>query len=328
MNTVIRHIEYLIARKDCVIIPGVGAILATYINARIDKNTSIIEPPLRVYTFNKDINHNDGILACSIARAESIRYELACKKMEAGIESMLHYLHTEGKVAIGKIGLLCYDKQDGTTQFQPSDNAQSVCAGMWLPTLKLGNKINIISQEKVKTRERIVRSPIVRNQGSIFRRLSRLAASIALVAGVCFLATLLPVSHNEEAMKASLAPEFSAYVPEETDVIVREALTIIPSDKYKSYSEIDIDSISESKTLSNSDSALSAGPRHYIIVAAVRSNEEAERFITNHSGEGLKAMSYKNLFVVYNSSCSEKDEAFHLCCDAAKKYPGAWICTK
>lgn len=330
MNTVIRHIEYLIAHKDCVIIPGVGAVLATYINARIDKNTSILLPPARVYTFNKDINHNDGTLACSIARAESIRYEIACKKMESGIESMLHQLHTEGTLSIGRIGTLCYDKQDGTTQFQPTGSSQSACANMWLPTLKLGNKITIISQEKEKARARvqIVKSPISKNHGSMLKRLSRLAASIALVVGVCFLATLIPVSQNDEAMKASLAPEFSSSVTEEMDAVVHETLTIIPSDKYKSYSEIDIAAASASKPITPANQALTAGPTHYIIVASVRSDEEAKRYITQHSGEGLETMPYKNLFVVYNSSSVDKDEAYRLCCDAVKKYPGAWICTK
>ncbi len=330
MNTVIRHIEYLIAHKDCVIIPGVGAILATYMNARIDKNTSILLPPARVFTFNKDINHNDGTLACSIARAESIRYELACNKMEAGIESMLHHLHSDGTLAIGRIGTLCYNKDDGTTQFQPTADSQTACSSMWLPTLKLGNKITIIGQEKAKAKakDRIIKSPIKENHRFIFKRLSRLAASLALIMGVCFLATLLPVSHNEEAMKASLAPDFGTSSTEETDAVMHGTLTITPSDKYKSYSVIDDDSITNSKAPTLTDIIPATGPRHYIIVAAVRSIEEADRFIAQHSDEGLNAMSYKNLFVVYNSSSADKAEAYQLCRDAVKRYPGAWICTK
>ncbi len=286
-------------------------------------------PPERVYTFNKDINHNDGTLACSIARAEMIRYELACKKMESEIEEFQHILHAQGEVAIGRIGSLQYNKKDDTIQFEPYANQISACANMWLPTLRIGNKISLVSSDRLKSANRILKSPIKQNQGSIFKGISRLAASIAIVVGVCFLATLLPVNHNDEAMKASLAPEFSTSDSEDIDEIVKETLSIIPSDKYKTYSEIDLSSIpSESTSPVVQEPIVNDGPTHYIIVAAVRNSEEADKYISQHSEDILKAMPYKNLYVVYNSTSSDKDDAFRLCREAAKKYPGAWICTK
>lgn len=317
----------MIARKDCVIIPGVGAILASYESARIDRSTSILLPPKRVYTFNKDINHNDGILACSIARAESIRYELACKKMESEIESMLHTLHSVGEITIGNIGALRYSKQDDTIQFDPTAINASAAPDMLLPILKLGTKITFVTPEKARVR--IAKSPITKKHESIFRRITRLTASIALVAGICFLATLLPSNHNDEAMKASLAPEFIGNDSEGLEE-TWETLSITSSNKYKQYSEIDAASTTFSNQNTHETNGISGvdGPRFYIIVAAVRSSEEAGRFISQHSGEELKSMSYKNLYVVYSSESSDKDEAFNLCCKAVKKYPGAWICTK
>lgn len=313
----------MIAHKDCVIIPGVGAILASYESARIDRSTSILLPPKRVYTFNKDINHNDGTLACSIARAESIRYELACKKMESEIESMQHTLHSIGEITIGNIGALRYSKQDDTIQFDPTACKSVAATNMWLPTLKLGSKITFVAPEKAKVR--IVKSPIIKKPESLFRRITRITASIALVAGVFFLATLLPSNHSDEAMKASLAPEFTANDSESLEE-AWETITLTTSNEYKQYSEID-GTISDHRHATDDNSVVNES-KFYVIVAAVRSSEEADRFISQHSGDALKSMAYKNLYVVYNSESSDKNEAFNLCCEAAKKYPGAWICTK
>lgn len=330
MNTVIRHIEYLVAHKECVIIPGIGAILATFENARIDKTKSVLLPPQRVYTFNKDISHNDGTLACSIARAESIRYELACRKMESEVEAMHHVLHTKGELDIGRIGTLHYDRNEGTIQFQPSAGSQSVCANVWLPAIKLGSKISYVTNDRQAPSPRIKKSPIKNYQGTILKRLSRAVAAIAFVAGICFLATLLPAGHNDEAMKASLAPEFSSSAFEDNIEVATESLSIIASDKYKDYSEIDDEAAISIESVQANTKKASSEPhkRHYIVVATVHTNEEADRFIAQHSGDELNKMPYKNLYIVYNSTSSDKAEAYTLCCEAVKKYPGAWIYTK
>ena len=56
------HIEHLILRHDCVVIPGIGALIAHYIPAYIDTELECIFPPKRKLTFNPSINHNDGLL--------------------------------------------------------------------------------------------------------------------------------------------------------------------------------------------------------------------------------------------------------------------------
>lgn len=333
MNTVIRHIEYLISRKDCVIIPGIGAILAKYERARIDKASGLLLPPERVYTFNKEINHNDGTLAYSIARAESIRYELACKKMESEIESVRHCLHAKGKVRIGRIGSLCYNKENDTIQFEPVAGAQSIGANLLLPAIKLGNKITFVSSPNIIAKPKVAVSPIVNRQANKFKRFSRLAASIVIILGVCFLA-YQPVSQaNDEAMKASLAPAFNSHETEIPEAAVEKALSIVKSDKYKSYSELDAAHLTSSNPSSDPvapkyESVSEDTPAHYVIVAAVRNNDEADKFISMHSDESLNAMPYKNLYVVYSAKCADKNEAYNICCKAASKYPGAWICSK
>lgn len=332
MNTVIRHIEYLISRKDCVIIPGIGAILAKYESARIDKESGLLLPPGRIYTFNKEINHNDGTLACSISRAESIRYELAIKKMESEIESMLHWLHTNGQLPIGRIGSLRYNKEDDTIQFE-TNVGLAAGASILLPAIKLGSRISFVSTVHSGTRLRLAKAPIVKKPLSRLNRFSRLAASIAIIMGVCFLA-YQPMSHdNDEAMKASLAPAFTSHEAEYFDEDTDFTLSITKSEKYKTYSEIDTESILSPSPFVNQAAYATEpnsenSPAHYVVVASVRTNEEADRFLSRHSNEAFQAMPYKNLYVVYSAKCSDKNDAYKICRQTALKYPGAWICSK
>ncbi|MDE6652976.1 MAG: hypothetical protein K2K37_01135 [Muribaculaceae bacterium] len=127
-------------------------------------------------------------------------------------------------------------------------------------------------------------------------------------------------------MKASLAPEFSANDTENLEE-AWETITLTTSNKYKQYSEIDATASDQSACAMDDNSGVDA-PKFYVIVAAVKSDEEAFRFISQQSDKSLKSMAYKNLYVVYNSESTDKNEAFRLCCEAVKKYPGAWICTK
>lgn len=79
MNTIVRHIEYLASRRDCVVIPTVGALLARYESARYDAAAHRMIALARAYSFNASIEHNDGELVWSVARSQRIDYErLSC----------------------------------------------------------------------------------------------------------------------------------------------------------------------------------------------------------------------------------------------------------
>jgi hypothetical protein len=62
MYSITRHIEYLVSRHDCVVVPGWGAFIAQYEPARIDAESGLIVPPSRAISFNQSVMHNDGLL--------------------------------------------------------------------------------------------------------------------------------------------------------------------------------------------------------------------------------------------------------------------------
>ncbi|MDE6109356.1 MAG: hypothetical protein K2F72_03620, partial [Muribaculaceae bacterium] len=136
MNRIIAHIEHLLVTHDCVVLPGIGAVLAHTVEARVDRTAGMAVPPRRVFTFNPAINHNDGVLAASIARRDEISYEAACRVVETAGEAMIVELETTGKLALGRVGTLMRGS-DGSMSFVTADSPVLSPATMWLPEVSI-----------------------------------------------------------------------------------------------------------------------------------------------------------------------------------------------
>ncbi|MDE5870517.1 MAG: hypothetical protein K2H22_01015 [Muribaculaceae bacterium] len=112
------HIEYLLTRHDCVIVPGLGAFIATETEAYIDFETGTIRPRRREISFNSSVVTDDGLLAHSIARREGLTYEEARRQLSHLTDRMSADLDKESEVSLGMTGRLVKDAE-GLISFQP-----------------------------------------------------------------------------------------------------------------------------------------------------------------------------------------------------------------
>ena len=69
-----RHIEILLLRNDCVIVPGLGGFIASHIPATYDERDCLFLPPQRTLGFNPKLNINDSLLVQSYTEAYDISY--------------------------------------------------------------------------------------------------------------------------------------------------------------------------------------------------------------------------------------------------------------
>ena len=76
MISIVEHIEYLIARHDCVVVPGWGAFIAQYEASSVSA-LGRWQNPGRQISFNSALSYNDGLLASSIMQREQCAYEIA-----------------------------------------------------------------------------------------------------------------------------------------------------------------------------------------------------------------------------------------------------------
>lgn len=118
METLPLHIEYLLTRHDCVIVPGIGAFIATETDSYVDFERGVIVPRRREISFNGSVVTDDGLLAHSVARRERLSYEDAHRLVASFTEKMRADLRGEGEISVGRIGRLVMDAE-GLVAFQP-----------------------------------------------------------------------------------------------------------------------------------------------------------------------------------------------------------------
>lgn len=205
------HIEYLLSRHDCVIVPGLGAFIATESEAHIDFEAGIIRPRRREISFNSSVVTDDGLLAHSIARRERLSYEDARRMVSRLVGRMTADLDEEGEVSLGMTGRLVKD-EEGLISFQPR---RSAVHSDIMQEVKLIRKTTAIAmtmaKPEVDTSEATVaeddgmRTIRVRADRYVFTISKRAVHAAAMLVAVLTigLSLLIPINHDNE-QKASV----------------------------------------------------------------------------------------------------------------------------
>jgi len=115
-------VRELLFSHDCVIVPGFGGLIGNYTPARIDKNTFTFHPPFKQISFNRNLNHNDGLLAGRISGSLKINYIDALRSVEEFVTSVRKKLERGEKIVFDNIGSFT-NNQEGNIQFEPDRSA-------------------------------------------------------------------------------------------------------------------------------------------------------------------------------------------------------------
>ena len=118
MISMIEHIEYLMLSNDCVVVPGFGAFIAQYTSSNNCAKNSTFTSPKRSISFNASINHNDGLLANSIAKKALIPYAEALKQIEKSTTICRQALSDGSEVPFGRLGFFI-SNAEGHIEFIP-----------------------------------------------------------------------------------------------------------------------------------------------------------------------------------------------------------------
>lgn len=130
------HIEYLLFRHDCVIVPGLGAFIAGRQGAVIDHTSGFVTPPTRDISFNREVQTDDGLLAHSVARKATISFEEGRERMLAAISEIKAHLLGEGEVTLGHVGTLRMG-DEATLEFHPYRRGEAHALSMGYGTVAL-----------------------------------------------------------------------------------------------------------------------------------------------------------------------------------------------
>lgn len=344
MNCIDRHISYLISRHDCVIVPGFGAFVAQYAPAHIDTEHNTITPPARRIGFNQSLNHNDGLLASSIARSSGTNYDTAVATVAQQVASLRTQLQTDGEVSIGHIGSFT-DKGNGIIEFQPfatpivSPNYFGLAEQPVAKVIKIA-KDEENRRENAETRRRNRLSIIARNS-------ARVAASIALLLGLgIMLSTPIIVDRQAPSMASvssvtTVTPpkttSAAALLPTNHDATLYLAATTegyeVADTAARSRYAARLKSTERQKAL-RAETVTAYTPRmnesdpYCLIVASLSTAEDAERYLSQSNDKSLRCLAKDGKFRIYAATGSNVAEASAPTRSSAfsKRYPGAWVC--
>ncbi|MBR5435590.1 MAG: hypothetical protein IK120_01870 [Muribaculaceae bacterium] len=351
MNQIIDHIEYLIARHDCVVIPSFGGFVANYESARIDESTDKLFPPTRIVSFNRNLTHNDGLLAHSIARKDAINYDAAVDIVAAGVRGLNFHLKNDHEVSIGKLGTLTLDKGE-IIDFLPSGKAIDYLSA--LSPIELTPLVKPMPVE-IKNEENVLKRP------TWIKRAVRAAASIAALVAIGLTvsttqgvdtsrlttASLVPSESNEFVLNTPPAIELLIASPSfsESTAITKKKIEPEPADYSKlSLSAAKAYEFAASKSGQSDDTTPTdssvvpanepnpatildpTGNEHYLIVGSFNSMRRAKMYINQKKDNTLGIVKMGKNYRIYAAVASTEEEVVRLKDNPefSKKYPKAW----
>lgn len=322
-----RHIQFLITCHDCVIIPGWGALIAHRIPARIDSAASLLYPPSAIVVFNPSINHDDAMIATSVARTEGWTPEAASREVAEYASSLRRRIEAEGSVALPRIGTFRLSP-DHTILFDPDAEGVANAAFCGLPEIALQPL-----EQAAEAESEAPQISLARRTTTLGKRVIRVAASVAVLLGLG-LTLSTPISSTfyegvdfagigiTSRPAATAADEEGNFVPSADPAGAR--IILAQPDP----------ALASAPLTTSRPMALTDDPRHpvkghdyYLIVASLESRQKAENYLRRHQSENLALIEgngHYRIFAASGTSIADaskamKDEAFR------SAHPDAWV---
>jgi hypothetical protein len=313
-------IRELLFGHDCVIVPGFGGFIGNYTPARIDKSTGTFYPPVKQISFNRNLNHNDGLLVGRISVSSKMSYDDARNLVEEFVTGIRKKLEKGEKIVFDKIGSFV-NNHEGNVQFEPDRNTNYYLDSYGLEPFQC------LPLEGYDVRKRIIRQlekdPV--KQASIRKALWRAAVIIpllSLLVVVPLKTDLFKARVEATTMNPLVSAEFennkkavdevnnieSAKVEEKAEPISNEATK----------PEVVVPVVSETRA-------------YFVITGSFRLKGNAESQINMLKEEGFApeiVIADNGFYRVCAMMCNDINTAVTKKDSIAKKFPGTWVSRK
>lgn len=302
MKVLISHINFLITKHNCVIVPGFGGFVVNREASRI--NDGKVLAPNIVFAFNEDLKYNDGLLAESYMNEKGISYEKACDEINEAVKKINTYLSLQKKLTIGRIGELSIDDASGSLIFTPADNVLFHPLIFGYANLKM-KPLTIVKEIKDITAKK-------RNKVELKRILSGVAAAAAAIL-VFFISStpILEVKDTIDIQKSGFITSLSHSnglvssenisnnaIPEvvTTDISIEPAQNIVNEvsiAQETNQEQIETVKPTEVKTVLPVTAKVNTErrntPRHYVIIAGESNKNTANKTLARIQSQGFSS---------------------------------------
>ena len=106
------YIIQLLYQNNCVIIPKLGAFVANYKSAYVDRYRNVIYPPEKTIAFNKQLNKSDGLLVAYVSEQKMISYISAEQQVSQFADEVITALRKHKSYIFNQIGRLYKDSEN------------------------------------------------------------------------------------------------------------------------------------------------------------------------------------------------------------------------
>lgn len=317
------YIRELLFSHDCVIIPGFGGFISNHIPAQVDRSAGMFHPPVRQISFNRNLNHNDGLLVGRISESTGMQYGDARAVVEEFAADLRRKLERGEKVVFEHIGSFV-NNEEGNIQFEPDREVNYHLDSYGLESFRCMPLEGY--EDRKLTLSRTVREPAGR---VITRRMLWRAAVVVPV-----VAALVAVQMNGDLFRARV--ERSSMNP----LVTAE----FENNKRAVEDEISTKVVTDAGSVASSDAeaipavvvpvAAKAAPVntsaavYSLITGSFKSEDNALVQVEELKAEGFQPVVFQSdngFFRVSAVDCSDLGTANFKRDSLLKKYPGAWI---
>lgn len=313
-------IRELLFGHDCVIVPGFGGFIGNYSPARIDKNSATFYPPIKQISFNRNLNHNDGLLVGRVSASLNINYGDARSMVEEFVTELRKKLAKGEKVVFDNIGSFI-NNQEGNVQFEPDIDANYHLDSFGLESFQF------LPLEGYDVRKRILRHPGKDpvKQSSMRKILWRAAVIIPLllvIVTVPLKTNLFRLNVETTTMNPLVTAEFEQNKKAVDQDIKDEAAKVAENSK----------PVAEAVTAPEIKVPVVAEENLYFLITGSFKSEEnavAQTEMLKKEGFTPEVVAAPNGFYrVRAMECHDLNTALTKKDSISKKFPGAWISRK
>lgn len=315
MISIVEHIEYLMMRHDCVVIPGWGAFIANYTPASFgEEGSGMLERPRRSIGFSSSVDHNDGLLAQSLVRREGISYDAAMRHIADSVAAIRRQLEKGNEVSMGSVGY--FRRVDRRyNEFVSYPHVQVRDRYFGLVDLDIKSLEMLEREEAERQAAASVETPaaVVPARRNLFaRKAIRVAASVAVLIGLgVLLSTPIIVDRSHDT--ASMAPTVTAPQPQQLAPTVEQGVVNTGITTVEAYPGI--------------ASVGNTSGKYRMVVATLRNQQELDAFKAAHADlvPHMKLLDYKGMMCVYVASSDDYSLLMSLRDELPERLRDVWI---
>lgn len=303
-------IRELLFGNDCLIIPGFGGFIGNFSPARADEKSGTFYPPVKQISFNRNLNHNDGLLISRISQSTGVNYADSRRMVEEFVKEIAGRLARGEKVVFDHIGYFV-NNHENSVQFEPEANINyhpgsfGLEPFQWFPVKDYDVRKRVIRH--------VSREPL---RISATRKNLWRAAVLIPVLALLIAVPLKTDRYNPRVDATSLNPLVTAEF-ENNKKAIDEAVVIVPDSNITARVEIPPAPVEEA---------------HYsVITGSFKSEENALSHVESLKADGYEPeilQASNGFFRVTATTCSNMEKAISTRDSISKKFPGAWISKK